>query len=261
VLGVTITFGSLFAGCGGGDLGLERAGMECEWQVEIDPMCRKVLEKHWPHVSRFCDVHDVGRHNLEAVDLIIGGFPCQPFSSAGKQRGTEDDRWLWPQMERVIEELRPRWVIGENTPGVDRLALGQIISGLEGIGYKVGPPLEIPACAIGADHLRYRTWILGYSNHEGAPEMPINDETSRVPEAIRRHTERGRGSLGRNASGIGRVGEPIPGYRIGEQKNNPGGMGGKDGLPGRMDRLRMIGNAMHVDAVEMIGRAIMEATA
>src|SRR3990172_13197899 len=104
----TLTVGSLFAGIGGFDLGLERAGFQIKWQVEKDEWCKKILEKHWPGVRRYKDIHEVGAHNLEAVDLICGGFPCQPFSIAGKRKGEEDDRHLWPEMLRVISELKPR---------------------------------------------------------------------------------------------------------------------------------------------------------
>src|SRR5512139_2392629 len=99
-----LTVGSLFSGIGGLELGLERAGMAVRWQVEIDPYCRKVLAKHWPDVARYEDVRDVGRHNLEPVDLICGGFPCQPVSLAGKRMGDGDDRWLWPEFIRVVRE-------------------------------------------------------------------------------------------------------------------------------------------------------------
>ena len=112
------TFGSLFAGIGGIDLGLERASWECRWQVEIDPFCQKVLAKHWPDVRRYGDVRDCGKHNLETVDLIAGGFPCQPYSLAGKRGGESDDRNLWPEYRRIVAELRPAWVLAENVPGI-----------------------------------------------------------------------------------------------------------------------------------------------
>src|SRR6185436_15994505 len=106
-VGEGMRFGSLFAGIGGLDLGLERAGMECAWQVEIDEYCQRVLTKHWPNVTKFRDVRECGAANLQPVDLICGGFPCQPFSLAGKRKGSADDRHLWPEMLRIIDELRP----------------------------------------------------------------------------------------------------------------------------------------------------------
>ena len=98
----SFTVGSLFAGIGGFDLGLERAGMTVRWQVERDEFCQRVLAKHWPEVPRYGDIRDCGARNLPAVDLICGGFPCQPFSNAGQRRGTDDDRYLWPEMRRVV---------------------------------------------------------------------------------------------------------------------------------------------------------------
>jgi DNA-cytosine methyltransferase len=154
-----MTFGSLFAGIGGFDLALEKIGMTCKWQVEIDPFCQKVLAKHFPNVQRYSDVKEVGSHNLEPVDLICGGFPCQPFSVAGKQRGKEDDRYLWDEMLRVISELKPSWVIGENVAGIIELALEQVCASLEVQGYEV-QPLIIPACAVNAPHRRDRVWII-----------------------------------------------------------------------------------------------------
>src|SRR3990167_8576773 len=99
-------FGSLFSGIGGLDLGLERSGMECAWQVEIDEYCTKVLTKHWPKVPKFRDIRDCGQHNLDTVDLICGGVPCQPFSLAGTRQAQADPRWLWPEFARVVDELR-----------------------------------------------------------------------------------------------------------------------------------------------------------
>lgn len=158
--------GSLFAGIGGFDLGLERAGMEVVWQVEIDPFCNKVLAKHWPDVKRYRDVKEVGKHNLEPVDLICGGFPCQPFSVAGKRKGKEDGRALWPEMFRIISECRPRWVIGENVAGFINMGLDESISDLEGIGYEV-QTFVIPACAVNAPHRRDRVWIIAHSGGNG----------------------------------------------------------------------------------------------
>jgi DNA (cytosine-5)-methyltransferase 1 len=163
-------FGSLFAGIGGFDLGLERAGMECVWQVEKDPYCNKVLAKHWPDVRRFEDVREVGRDNLEPVELIVGGFPCQPFSVAGKRQGKDDDRHLWPEMLRIITELRPTWVIGENVAGLVNLGLDGVLSDLEAQGYETRT-FNIPASAVGAYHQRQRLWIVGYSDGARAGEQ------------------------------------------------------------------------------------------
>src|SRR5574343_393433 len=162
-----LTFGSLFAGIGGFDLGLERAGMVCKWQVEIDEFCRRVLTKHWSDVPKFGDIRDCGKHNLEAVDVICGGPPCQPASIAGKRRGEEDDRWLWPEAIRIVGELHPTWCVFENPPGIITLLGGMVfektLTMLESEGYEIVPPLVIPACAIGAAHRRDRVFILAYA--------------------------------------------------------------------------------------------------
>jgi len=155
--------GSLFSGIGGFDLGLERAGMEIAWQVEIDPFCNKVLAKYWPNVKRYGDIKDVA--GVEPVDLICGGFPCQPFSCAGKRKGAEDDRALWPEMLRVIQESKPRWIIGENVAGIIGMELDNYISDLEREGYTI-QTFVIPACAVNAPHRRDRVWIVVNSGDE-----------------------------------------------------------------------------------------------
>src|SRR5579884_1573520 len=104
-----MNFGSLFSGIGGLDLGLERAGHVCRWQIESDPYCTAVLHKHWPQVQRYGDITGVSGHELEPVDLLVGGFPCQPVSTAGKRRGNADQRWLWPEFARLIRVLRPSY--------------------------------------------------------------------------------------------------------------------------------------------------------
>ncbi len=208
-------FGSLFAGIGGFDLGLERAGMECAWQVEIDEYCTKVLTKHWPNVPKYGDIRDVGK-DLETVDLICGGFPCQPFSVAGKRKGTADDRHLWPEMLRVISELKPTWVLGENVPGIINIFLDQALSDLEAEGYST-EAYVLPACAFDAPHRRDRLFIVANLNdvrhlHRGSQKQPTNPrqyaqrdsstggadvaDTQRKSASEPRRTRTGRAELG-----------------------------------------------------------------
>jgi len=161
-----LTFGSLFAGIGGIDLGLERAGMRCAWQVELDDYATRVLAKHWPNVPKFRDVRECGAHNLPAVDLICGGFPCQPHSTAGKRKGAADDRNLWPEFARVIRELRPRWVMAENVPGLLSTDAGRFFGAVLGELATFGYDAEwecIPAAAIGAPHIRDRVYLVAYA--------------------------------------------------------------------------------------------------
>lgn len=204
-----MTFGSLFAGIGGFDLGLELAGMECRWQVENEPFCVEVLKARWPKIPKFGDVRNCGTRNLAPVDLVCGGFPCQPTSIAGKRKGKDDDRYLWPQMLRIVSELRPAWVLGENVLGIasmvqfdsplevdrrqysedekasgrfevgevrERIGRGlldEILDDLEKIGYAV-QPFAVPACSVNAPHLRYRVWILA-RNSESARKGPLGE--------------------------------------------------------------------------------------
>jgi DNA (cytosine-5)-methyltransferase 1 len=219
-----LTVGSLFSGIGGFELGFERAGMKVKWQVEIDPFCRKVLERHWPNVQRFSDVREC--RELPRVDVITGGFPCQPFSSAarGKVLGTRDARFLWPEMRRIIAEGRPRVVVAENVVNFASAGLSQVVYDLESLNYEVWT-LEIPACAFGHDHKRSRLWIFGYTDLYRKPSREINAE----------------------ASGV--------------QGNNcdSGGVGEAHGISGRMDRLRAVGNAVVPQISEWIGRIIVKA--
>lgn len=182
-----ITHLSLFSGIGGLDLAAEWAGLKTVAQCEWAEYPTKVLEKHWPDVPRWKDIRTLTggsfyeRTGLRTVDVISGGFPCQPFSIAGKQRGREDDRYLWPEMVRVIKELRPAWVIGENVAGIVRMALADILSELETCGYRTRAFL-IPACAVGARHRRYRVAIVGYAEHNGPPAAEVGrsiEETGR----------------------------------------------------------------------------------
>jgi DNA (cytosine-5)-methyltransferase 1 len=167
------TFGSLFAGIGGIDLGLERAGWTGRWQVEWDPFCQHVLAHHWPDVTRYGDITAVDWSTVERVDLIAGGFPCQPVSIAGKQAGQADDRWLWPEFVRSIRALRPRFVLVENVRNLlavnDGGPFGEVLGDLAALGYDAEWDC-IPAAAVGAPHLRDRVWIVGHRRELGAPE-------------------------------------------------------------------------------------------
>ena len=168
-----MTYGSLFSGGGLGDFGFELAGFECKWQVEYDPTNKKpwdeqfnqkILSLRFPHTIKKGDIKDV--KELEAVDIISGGPPCQCFSCAGKRKGKADDRYLWPEMYRIIKIVKPRWVVFENVPGITNLALDDVLSDLETEGYE-GWPIIFPAHALGAWHKRDRLWIVGYSERNG----------------------------------------------------------------------------------------------
>ena len=159
-------FLSLFSGIGGLDLGLERAGWTCVAQVEQDEYCLEVLAKHWPDVPRYKDVRDVRAEDFSRLDTIVGGFPCQPHSVAGKGKGKDDDRNLWPEFARLVAECRPRWVIGENVPGLDRTMLADVVSDLERLDYKVGV-LGLEDQTVGAPHKRERRFIVAYTDLAG----------------------------------------------------------------------------------------------
>ena len=151
----------LFSGIGGFALAAQAAGFETIGFAEIDNYASAILKRHWPNVRNYGDVRTVPAIRC---DLITGGFPCQPFSVAGKQRGTSDDRFLWPAMLDVIKKCQPAWVLGENVAGLVNMELDRCFSDLENLGYEV-QPLIIPACATDARHRRDRVWIIGYAKH------------------------------------------------------------------------------------------------
>jgi len=157
-----MTHGSLFSGIGGFDLAAERAGCTNVFQVENDPWCQEILKKNFPSVARYGDITQFNtKPYANKIDLLTGGFPCQPFSIAGKQKGKADNRYLWPEMLKVIREIKPKFIIGENVFGIIKLALDQVLSDLEDSGYAT-ETFVIPACSQNAPHRRDRVWIIAY---------------------------------------------------------------------------------------------------
>jgi len=216
--------GSLFSGIGGMDLGLERAGMEVIWQVEMDQWCQLVLAKHWPEVKRYGDIKTVSVTELEPVDLLCGGFPCQPSSHAGKRQGQQDDRWLWGEFFRFIRILEPTWVLVENVPGLlsvnSGAGFGEVVRDLASVGYSVEWDC-IPAATIGAPHRRDRVWIVAHSNgigtspdsqrvSQGESEFSrrgdVSDSSEKGLGRWQQHPESSPGALAHTASQQGHVG-------------------------------------------------------
>ena len=170
-----MTHGSLFSGIGGFDLAAEWMGWTNLFNCEINPFCRTILKYHFPNAEQYADIRTVdftvwrGR-----VDVLTGGFPCQPFSVAGKRKGTEDNRYLWPEMLRAIREIHPRWILGENVFGIiswsNGLVFEQVCSDLEVEGYEI-QPFVLPACGVDAPHKRDRVWFVAHCSDTGTENM------------------------------------------------------------------------------------------
>ena len=158
---MTLTVGSLFSGIGGLDLGLERAGMKVIWQSEIDPYACKVLAKHWPKVPNHGNIKDIQWGNIVRPDIICGGYPCQPFSTAGNRNGADDPRHLWPWVREAISRIRPKYAILENVRGHITLGLDTVLADLAAIGYDAEWTI-VSASSVGAPHQRDRVIIIAY---------------------------------------------------------------------------------------------------
>ena len=246
-------FGSLFTGIGGLDLGLERSGMECAWQVENDPYCIRVLEKHWPEVKRYGDIKEITWEEVEPVDLVCGGFPCQPVSVAGKQLRQEDERWLWPEFERCLRILRPRIALMENVPGLLAGGMGDVLGDLSGLGYDAEWD-SLPAAALGAPHLRYRVFIVAYRNRRGREGEWGGGVLNCEREAFRDDADGCSGAVADTYdSGL----ERRLGHGWWTVEPNVGRVA--HGVPKRVDRLRTLGNAVVPQLAQWIGERIQDA--
>ena len=259
--------GSLFSGIGGLELGLEWAGLgKTVWQVEQKAFCRDILAKHWPEVKRFEDVREVGKHNLEPVDLICGGFPCQDISSAGKGAGLAGERsGLWREFHRVVAELQPEWVVVENVTSGAKRWIDPVVSALGQTGYEV-LPVPMSAQAVGAPHRRSRIFLVAHSVSKPLRQQPWWGRRSSGESETQFRL------LGEEGFATDTYDESEPTEPVHEQMANvqtAAGHGGwgwgppvspvcgvDDGVPNRVDRLRALGNAVVPQCAEVVGHVI-----
>ena len=281
----------LFSGIGGFALGLESTGgFETVGFCDNEPFVQKVLKKHWPNVPCYEDVRNVGVETvgLDRIDIITGGFPCQPISLAGQQKATEDDRWLWDQMFRVIKEFKCKWIIAENVRNLVEIREGvvfeQVCTDLEGEGYEV-QTFVLPASAVNAPHQRYRCWIVANANNTGDRTSRSRTDKNREEEVKRwkaqpqsepsRHSKdvadtRCEHGEQRNAAELDKkqtkrssctVYDKPSSERQYETHNwsvEPSVGRVAHGIPNRVDRLKGLGNAVVPQIPAVLGRAILE---
>ena len=279
-----MTFGSLFAGIGGLDLGLERAGMQCKWQVEINPYAQRVLTKHWPEVRRHDDIKTWPESDTESVDLICGGFPCQDISFAGKGAGLSGERsGLFYELIRVVREMGPRYVLLENVSALLVRGIDDVLGTLASIGVDAEWDC-IPAAAVGAPHIRDRVFILAYADTNGSGQRCDNTENEkwRSSEDWRAVLSPRRNVAGADVKPAGEVSDANS-QRLQKPESKPREERTEGraeqwtcftskswwatepdvgrvayGVPARVDRLRGLGNAVVPQVAEFIGNAIVE---
>ncbi|MEU7788391.1 DNA (cytosine-5-)-methyltransferase [Amycolatopsis sp. NPDC049159] len=242
---MTLNVLSLFSGIGGLELGLERAGMTTVGQVELDLFCRSVLERHFPEVPRHDDVRTAPAwwrsQSRPRVDVLAGGFPCQPFSSAGLRRGIGDPRWGWPWMRDALDAVRPRYVLIENVAAllgyVEAFAI--VLDDLSRRGFAVEWSV-VPACALGAPHPRRRLFVLAYPDGvDGPAGLGVGDRRT----VLARHRSQGPWR------------DPVDGFMAARTRTDRVA----DGVPAELDgpRITALGNAVVPAVTERIGRLIL----
>lgn len=264
-----LTHGSLFSGIGGFDLAAHWCGIKTLWQVEREPFCQNLLRQHFPETQLFDDVKNVSRNELQPVSIISGGFPCQPFSHAGKRKGQDDNRYLWPHMLRIIKELQPIYIIGENVPGIITLALDEVLTSLEKQGYH-NETFVLPACAIGAWHKRDRVWIISYKKDRF--DSQTAQQQNKCWKAVESQIE-----LLSNANGNGHeksrtsgkslhtketltweTAQPFDGCVPSIWEFEPSVDRVANGVPKRVDRIKALGNAIVPQMAYLIFQSILE---
>jgi DNA (cytosine-5)-methyltransferase 1 len=225
---VTFTYGSLFSGIGGIDLGLDRAGMTPLWQSEINPFASRVLEKNWPGVPNLGDIKSIDWKSVEEPDLICGGYPCPAFSFAAAGLNNAPD--LWPYMRDAIAAIQPQYVLIENVAAHLKRGFPDVLRDLDGLGYDTEWSI-ISACALGASHMRRRLFAIAYPHGHGKPIGPFDEEARFLSEV---------------AGDSGHWGQA-----------SADDVRADDGVPDRLDRVKALGNAVVPHVAEFIGRRIM----
>lgn len=283
-----MTHGALFNGIGGFQLAASWLGWENVWHSEIDKFCNKVVKQHFPNSICYEDIKQFDAREWEGrIDIISGGFPCQPFSVAGQRKGTEDDRYLWPEMLRIIGEVQPRFIVGENVGGLvnwsNGMVFDQVQTDLENEGYEVASFI-LPACAVNAPHRRDRIWFVAYASNYGNRQLGESSESNRLrsghiekQESRVEHTEQlnelfeilrdGADTERIRSQGQGRPQRQMRSTPNGNWKaswsnddgrwpTQPAVCGGNDGIPNRMDRIKALGNAIVPQVAYQIFKAI-----
>ena len=271
----------LFSGIGGFSIGLERAGFKTVAFCEIDKYCKLVLQKHWKDVKIYHDVREITKRQYEEdgyelPEVITGGFPCQPFSVAGRQKGSGDNRYLWPQMFRVIKEFKPRWIIAENVRGIiniqDGVVFEAVCTDLESQGYET-QTFIIPAAGVGAPHRRDRVWIVANSRRTIRGQQSSRNKES-IESGTSQETKRSAdsGSVARSSEREKIMADSKRVYVQGQQDRprqeqsrrsgwwdiEPDVGRVADGVQGRIYRLKGLGNSIVPQIAEEIGKAIMK---
>ena len=261
-----MTHASLFSGIGGFDLAAEWAGWTNAFNCEIDPFCRTILKYHFPDAKQYEDIRTADFTIWkDRIDILTGGFPCQPFSLAGKRRGTEDDRYLWPAMLDVIRTVRPRWVVGENVYGIvnwsEGLVFERVCADLEAAGYEVQPYI-IPACGVGAPHRRDRCWFVAHRTDAGSETVREREDGIHTVEPVA-YPDRQRCEECNNSNKPGQTQERT--IRNGDAKRRipdwngfptqPPVCGGDDGFPGELAGIAF--PRWRREAVKACGNAIV----
>ena len=282
-----LRYGSLFSGIGGIDLGMDMAGFECAWQVEIDDYCRQILDKHWPGVPRYKDIYEVKGAEIEPVDILCGGFPCQPVSVAGKRGGVDDERWLWDEFYRLICEIRPRWVVAENVTGLFSANSGRAFAGVLRDLAKGGYdavwdvyPAGGPG-GVGAPHRRERVFLVAYTdspqsvkdardlgeelkvskvNRENISTVVSGGSSEDVADTNTKRLQRMVKKSQTGARQIQQIGfcSRTSRWKGWDVEPNVGRVA--DGVPRRVDRLRALGNGVVPQVAYKVARMIYEYT-
>lgn len=245
---MTVKIGSLFAGIGGFELGLERSWVNAEtiWQVEREEFCQRILSKHWPKSTIYNDVRDITKDNVKPVDVLIGGFPCQDVSLAGKQKGVNNGEKssFWWEMWRIASEIRPRVIIMENVANIIRLGGVDVIGSLTQIGYDCEWTI-ISALQFGAPHLRERWFCVAYSNGQRIKKQSLHTQRmdtqflNECRDSQKYGSHHGRGYWQTTPY-------PSPFCRV------------DDGIPNRVARLKALGNAIVPQCSQWVGDQILK---